>query len=124
MSQWATLAHSKEKITTATLDRKNLTKLPELDRRTGDARVRAARNEAMLVALRELCALPREGKPMSRHAIASVTGFHPENIRLIERSALRKMRNRLPPEVREAFDEFLAKDRSDSQPKKTRNEKT
>jgi DNA-directed RNA polymerase sigma subunit (sigma70/sigma32) len=74
-----------------------------------------ARNEQMLVALRKLCAQPRHGIPLSTRQIARATGFDKEHILNIERSALRKMRNRLPPDVKDAFNELLARDRETAQ---------
>lgn len=88
-----------------------------LDRRTRSAKVLAERNEQMLVALRRLCAEPRHGIPLSTRQIARACGFDKEHILNIERSALRKMRLRLPPDVREAFNELIARHRIAASPK-------
>ncbi len=78
-----------------------------------------ARNERMLVALRRLCKKPRHGLPLSSREIARACDFDHQNILLIERSALRKMRNRLPKDFRASFDEWIARDRETATPKKT-----
>lgn len=71
----------------------------------------------MLEVLRKLCARPRHGVPMSSYAIGKACDFDHQAILLIERSALRKMRKLLPPEVRAAFDELMSRDRVAGVPK-------
>lgn len=74
----------------------------------------------MLEALRRLCVKPRHGQALSSREIARACDFDHQSILLIERSALRKMRNRLPQEVRAEFDEYIARNRTPATPKKNR----
>lgn len=92
-------------------------KLADFNRRTAKAEVRAARNEQMLEVLRRLCAKRRNGVPMSSREIARACGYDHQHILNLERSALRKMRLRLPPDVRESFDELIARHRTTATPK-------
>jgi len=82
-----------------------------VSKRTRSKAVLDERNERMLEALRLLCKRNRHGRPLSSREIAKACDFDHQTILLIERSALRKMRARLPTEMRAALSALLARDR-------------
>lgn len=61
--------------------------------------------------LRQLCDTRDRHQVFSEREIARFCGCDHETIRKIGRRALKKLRLRLPPEVRDEFAAFLAKDR-------------
>jgi len=79
----------------------------------------SAGHARLLAALRTLCASRKRGQTFSTRAIARASGFSPKYIQNTERSALRKMRNRLPAEVRAEFDALISKFRSRASSRET-----
>lgn len=79
---------------------------------------RAGQSTPLLDNLRRLCLRPRHGIPLSAGKIALEVGCSKKHIFNIQRRALRKMRDRLPKEVRAEFDELIARDRTAAIPKK------
>lgn len=71
----------------------------------------------LLDGMARLLASRGPGQVFSTREIARATGFSPKYIQNTERSALRKMRARLPVEVRDSFDELLAAGRIKALPK-------
>ena len=78
-----------------------------------------AANARLLDVLRALCRTRQRGQVFSTRALARATGFSPKYIQNTERSALRKMRNRLPPDVRAEFDSLISKFRSRASSRET-----
>ena len=75
----------------------------------------------MLAALQKLCRSRNEGQTFSDREIARACGVDHEHIRKIGRAGLRKLRNRLPPEVRDDFEALLSRARVTALPKTNRN---
>jgi len=88
--------------------------LPKLDPRFTEA---SPKRRALVARLQTMCRNRAEGQTFSNREIARFCGVSPEYIRKIGRSGLRKLRDRLPGEVREAFAQLLAIDRTSGRAK-------
>lgn len=76
----------------------------------------AGMRSKFLLGLRRLCGERTEGQTFSNRQIARECGVSSEIVRRTVRSGLRKLRNRLPPEVRSEFEAMLAAERTVGKP--------
>ncbi len=67
----------------------------------------SATDRNFLSGLRHLCRIRREGQTFNSYEIATATQTSHTHIENLTRSGLRKMRGRLPPEIRTAFEHLL-----------------